>query len=165
MQGKEPLLSQSHTLGERLRGYRVHHGLSQEALAEAIETSTRSVRRWEQDLAIPHAISRERLCTLFGIEAQDLFASLSLNEGPQPLLSPSLWTVPYQRNSCFTGREAILQSVHTLLAAQQTPASAQSIALSGLGGIGKTQLAIEYAYRYGQEYSAEIGRASCRERV
>ncbi len=52
-----------------------------------------------------------------------------------------------RRNPIFTNREQILASLHTSFAAVQTP-----IALCGLSGIGKTQVALEYAYRHYHEY-------------
>ena len=69
---------------------------------------------------------------------------------------PPIWTVPFPRNSFFTGRSAILEHVHTQL---QTTNTATALtqhpqAISGLGGIGKTQIALEYAYRYASEYQA-----------
>src|SRR2546421_6685086 len=63
-----------------------------------------------------------------------------------------LWTLPYRRNPFFTGREEVLTRIHAFLQAQQTIFVSQPAAISGLGGIGKTQIAIEYAYRYSQEY-------------
>ncbi len=66
---------------------------------------------------------------------------------------PPLWTVPYQRNRFFTGRADLLLSLHeTFTADRDTPICSQAI--SGLGGIGKTQIALEYAYRYSTEYQA-----------
>jgi hypothetical protein len=53
------------------------------------------------------------------------------------------------RNPYFVGREAMLGRLHADLAGGSTmPVQA----LHGLGGVGKTQLAIEYAYRYADEY-------------
>ena len=50
----------------------------------------------------------------------------------------------------FAGRDEDLADLHTaLLGAKGAP-----IALTGLGGIGKTRLAIEYAWRHRSEYSA-----------
>jgi tetratricopeptide (TPR) repeat protein len=71
----------------------------------------------------------------------------------QPL---TLWNVPYRRNDFFTGREEILRTLHERLTTHQTTAltQPQSQAISGLGGIGKTQIAIEYAYRYRVDYRA-----------
>lgn len=66
------------------------------------------------------------------------------------------WTVPYQRNPFFTGREDLLLQLHEHLTANQTTALAQSQAIHGLGGIGKTQVAIEYAYRYRDEYTSVL---------
>lgn len=73
---------------------------------------------------------------------------------PIPQQAPSLWTVPYPRNPFFTGRQELLTSLHDQL--HQTPAVAvtQAQAICGLGGIGKTQVALEYTYRYCQEYHA-----------
>jgi hypothetical protein len=63
-----------------------------------------------------------------------------------------IWNVPYQRNLLFTGREEVLKRLYEALRAGKTAALAQPQAISGLGGIGKTQTAIEYAYRYQDNY-------------
>src|SRR5262249_25924319 len=68
-------------------------------------------------------------------------------------LSPA-WNVPYARNPFFTGREEILETLHKHLSGEAVGAITQSYALSGLEGIGKTQLAVEYSYRYSLSYSA-----------
>ena len=70
---------------------------------------------------------------------------------------PIHWNIPFVRNPLFTGREDFLERLHTLLgSAQAAVALSHPQAISGLGGIGKTQLAIEYAYRYRQEYQAVL---------
>jgi tetratricopeptide (TPR) repeat protein len=65
---------------------------------------------------------------------------------------PVTWNVPYDRNPVFTGREQLLTTLHEGLFSTKSVALTQKRAISGLGGIGKTQTALEYAYRYGQEY-------------
>jgi tetratricopeptide (TPR) repeat protein len=60
--------------------------------------------------------------------------------------------VPY-RNPHFTGRRSLLQQLHRTLTygtGQQTAVLPH--ALHGMGGVGKTQLAVEYVYRYASEY-------------
>jgi TIR domain/NB-ARC domain len=67
---------------------------------------------------------------------------------------PHIWNVPYPRNLFFTGHEDLLMNLATLLRVDQTAALTQSLAISGLGGVGKTQIALEYAYRYRNNYDA-----------
>lgn len=69
---------------------------------------------------------------------------------------PKIWNIPYPRNPFFLGRESELAQVRQHLQAGQTTALSQPRAISGLGGIGKTQLALEYAYRYHQDYQAVL---------
>jgi tetratricopeptide (TPR) repeat protein len=63
---------------------------------------------------------------------------------------PLIENIPYSYNPYFTGREMLLQSLHNQLLKGNTTALTQAI--SGLGGIGKTQTAIEYAHRNRQQY-------------
>lgn len=140
------------SLGERLRSHRLRLGLSQEALAEAIGASARSIRRWEQDLVIPQEAMRTRLSQLFGIDPQSLLGAWSNEQAS--FASSSFWHVPLPRNSFFTGREELLHTLHERLKSEQNMALTQSWAISGLGGIGKTQIALEYAYQHRQDYVA-----------
>ncbi|MEK7991593.1 MAG: NB-ARC domain-containing protein [Thiotrichaceae bacterium] len=57
------------------------------------------------------------------------------------------------RNRFFTGRADILEKLHHLLQ-QDHSVALYSVALNGIGGVGKTQTVSEYAYRYQHEYSA-----------
>lgn len=79
---------------------------------------------------------------------------------------PPIWMVPYPRNLFFTGREEILTQLTTVLNTGSTTALTPPQAISGLGGIGKTQIAVEYAYRSCAEYQAVFWvRADTRENV
>src|SRR5215211_98260 len=64
---------------------------------------------------------------------------------------PAIFEVP-ARNLHFTGRNELLQVLRTHLAEHATGAVVQAGAVHGLGGVGKTQLAIEYAHRYAADY-------------
>jgi tetratricopeptide (TPR) repeat protein len=63
-----------------------------------------------------------------------------------------VWNVPFRRNPFFTGREQLLTQLHENLTQTGAAALTQAQAISGLSGIGKTQFAVEYAYRYRDEY-------------
>jgi tetratricopeptide (TPR) repeat protein len=86
---------------------------------------------------------------------------------PVPAAPPQrIWNLPYPRNPFFTGRRDLLTQLAAMLHAGQPTALSQLQAISGLGGIGKTQIACEYAYEHEQDYQAVLwAQAETRENL
>src|SRR5258708_6550856 len=83
-------------------------------------------------------------------------ASLLEEVQAQPVELSPVWNVPYPRNPRFTDREEILEQIHESFTRNTGAASTQPLALSGLGGMGKTQIVLEYAYRYREKYQVVL---------
>src|SRR6266487_319880 len=73
-----------------------------------------------------------------------------------PHTAALIWNIPFPRNLFFTGRDDLLTALERALQADQTTALSQPQAMSGLGGVGKTQVAVEYAYRRAKDYEAVL---------
>ncbi|WP_410635715.1 FxSxx-COOH system tetratricopeptide repeat protein [Amycolatopsis sp. cmx-4-83] len=67
---------------------------------------------------------------------------------PESKLAGRISNIP-ARTATFTGRDELLNSLRAALCSGQ-PAVVQ--ALNGMGGVGKTTTAIEYAHRHGEDY-------------
>ena len=65
--------------------------------------------------------------------------------------------VPFPRNGEFVGRDSDLKRLHAALSGPGSgPVGIRPAGLTGMGGIGKTQLVVEYAYRRKNDYSEGI---------
>src|SRR5580700_7301417 len=153
---------------ERLRYERIRRGWSQLGLADKVGTTPVNVGRWERGVTLPGPYFRQKLSEVFEKSVQELGLAQQSTDTAQAANTPGIltnfppeadptpvWNVPYNRNLLFTGREDILTQLHNgFLNGQQPIALSQPQAISGLGGIGKTQTAVEYAYRYRDSYDS-----------
>jgi tetratricopeptide (TPR) repeat protein len=89
-----------------------------------------------------------------------LLGALSLPERPAesgtpgprfPGSVPNVWNAP-QRNTTFTGRGIILDRLREQLRGGLSVVLPQPQALFGLGGVGKTHVALEYVHRFMADY-------------
>jgi transcriptional regulator with XRE-family HTH domain len=139
--------------GEMLKTLRKKKGVSQQVLAARLDLHRNTISKWERGECLPESrtlvLELARQLHLHELEARLLLEASLTTTLPYP------WSLPYQRNPFFTGRETLLAQLHSLLAAEQAT-GLHTCLLYGLGGIGKTQLTIEYAYRYSLEYNAVL---------
>ncbi|CAL9591445.1 FxSxx-COOH system tetratricopeptide repeat protein [Streptomyces sp. enrichment culture] len=108
----------------------------------------------------------ERLQLASGPPAENAAQS---RRGPRfPAAMPDVWGGVPRRNTRFTGRESVLGQAYELLHGPGPGCGA--VTLHGMSGVGKTQIAAEYAHRFGSEYdvvwwvNAE-DRAGCRRQL
>lgn len=161
-----------------LREERFRHRWSQQELADRLGTTPNTISRWELGITSPSPYFSTKLSTLFGKTVQELGVLAERRKPGNELTSrdhqdsisasdvvtPLLWNVPFRRNPCFTGREGVLQQLHGAWHSGAVAALTDVQAISGLGGIGKTHTAVEYAYRFHKDYQAVLWmRADSRE--
>jgi tetratricopeptide (TPR) repeat protein len=73
-------------------------------------------------------------------------SGVSASEAPRfPGELPPVWNLPFHPNPFFTGRDMLLAQLHASFSAPEV--TGRRVALTGLGGVGKSQLVVEYAYR------------------
>lgn len=90
--------------------------------------------------------------------AKHQLAALPLETLPSPAPLPAGSRMPLRRNPLFVGRERDLLMLARALRGGATPviSQAETAAATGLGGIGKTQLAVELVHRYGQYFAGGV---------
>jgi transcriptional regulator with XRE-family HTH domain len=156
--------AQEANLNEKLIQVPVERHWSQDFIAGQIGTTPVSVSRWERGITIPGPYYRKKLCGLFGKSEAELGIAKEVPPTNTEQLqqvsdehmqqSQNLWNMPYTRPPFFTGREGVLQDLRKKFSTADS--SVVMVAISGLGGIGKTLTAIEYAYRFRSSYRAVL---------
>lgn len=86
-------------------------------------------------------------------------------EAPGPTALPPGSVMPWSLNPLFVARRDTLTAIAERLSGDRAAAAVvQSAAASGPGGIGKTQVAVEFAHRYGQYFVGGVFWINCSDR-
>jgi transcriptional regulator with XRE-family HTH domain len=146
-----------------LRQLRRGAKLTQEELAQAAGLSPRAVSDLERGVnRTARKETADLLASALGIGGPtgEVFVSAARGRIPAAdvlaamrtsghrLATARLWNIP-ARNPAFTGREDLLAAIRERLHDRR---AAIVQALHGMGGVGKTQLAAEYAHRFAGSY-------------
>ena len=138
------------SFGDLLKTFRKRRKVSQRALATKLGVHYNTIWNWERGDYLPDTRGMVlELANNLGLDAQE---RAQLLEASLMALS-SHWLIPFQRNPFFMGRDDILHQLHYILNKEHMGVHHRSCTLNGLSGIGKTQLALEYAYRYADNYT------------
>lgn len=106
------------------------------------EVKTRLYTGWETGEGVPSLENLQKIVAVLGLN-QDEEEKLYIAAARVP---PKKRHLPFPPNPYFTGRRSYLKQLRQFLQENGTLALTQPVSISGLGGIGKTQLALAYAY-------------------
>jgi DNA-binding XRE family transcriptional regulator len=152
-----------------LKHERQLRGWSQEDVAARIGSDAKTVGRWERGLTFPSPYFQQRLVDLFGKDAQALGFLSEQSENPGRVLTDrsclhsnevsgkalhsnhdgegsGAWP-PHLPDEPYYPLPNHERDLHSLLAILQDPQGALVITIDGLGGLGKTALAVELTRR------------------
>jgi transcriptional regulator with XRE-family HTH domain len=91
------------------------------------------------------------------IDPESLLASIPTDDLPDRAPLPPGSRIPLAPNPLFVGRgEELLDVAKALRGGDTTVALGQVVASTGLGGLGKTQLAVELVHRYGRYFAGGV---------
>jgi predicted ATPase/DNA-binding XRE family transcriptional regulator len=132
----DAITSPTDGIGELLRQHRARAGLTQEALAERAGLSARGVQDIERGLSTPQRETLRRLVS--ALELDDLARRELEAAGRRRPPTVIRTNLPRQLTS-FVGRQRELADIQSLMA------TSRLLTLTGVGGCGKTRLALEAA--------------------
>ena len=106
----------------------------------------------------------ERHTKAFNVEAQSIIDGLIVEThetiqarafiGNEDGIEESVYEVPYSQNYFFSGRDQVLSDLRDILIQSEKSPKLRACVVHGMGGMGKTQVALEYVYRYRKQYTA-----------
>ena len=128
-------------LGRLLRRYREQARLTQEELADRAGVSARTISDIERGVrARAYADTAARLSVALGLSDADRATFLNAARGPKTMTGHRVSRVPRPITSLI-GRQREVSQLVTALDAEQS----RLVTITGLGGIGKTRLALAVA--------------------
>jgi tetratricopeptide (TPR) repeat protein len=105
------------------------------------------------------SVDAEKVVAIGGVNAQNV--SIHVGDGARGGSTQAITPRLPERQRTFAGREAELADVHARLCLAAEVGITQQTAVHGHGGIGKTSLAVEYAWRHLAAYPGGVFCLAC----
>ncbi|KAF3925745.1 hypothetical protein ABW20_dc0100302 [Dactylellina cionopaga] len=111
-------------------------------------------KRWQPYAALVAAIYAKELLLQIPAVSEDEMEGDASQEIIKNINFVIPFSIPFPRNSAFFGRKEELKEIYQYFTKTKSTDIPCIYALTATGGMGKTQITIEYAYRHHNDYTA-----------